>query len=249
MSINMPSLPPCRHRALFLDFDGTLVDIAPTPASVEVPAGLGATLLALKDKLNGAVAIITGRRISDIDDLIGQVDVPIAGVHGSEVRLGAGGPISFAARQVNADAYAALNSTAALLPGAWIEDKETALSVHYRDVAPAAVAMLEAALTRALAPWSDRLAIRPGRKVFEVVSRDVSKGAALEAFMRLPRFAGRIPVMVGDDHADDVAMQAATRLGGAGLGVAGEYFPPQAAIFRNPAEVRTWLNQQIDEGD
>jgi trehalose 6-phosphate phosphatase len=179
--------------------------------------------------------------------MIGAQDVPIAGVHGAEFRHGARQPTSRMTAGVGADALAAVRAAAERVAGAWVEDKRSALSVHFRDVAPHEIEPLAARLNAALSTWTDRLTMRPGRKVFEIVQRDISKAAALGAMMKAPPFAGRVPVMIGDDHADDVAMQAAVRLGGFGLGVAGEYFTQDASTFRNPAEVRAWLHRQINE--
>lgn len=243
--IVVTSLYETPHRgraALFLDFDGTLIDIAPTPGTVEVPNGLGALLLKIKQALGGAVAIISGRPISEIDHLIGAIDVAIVGVHGAEVRIRVDDPIRSEVPPAPPQAITELRAAAAAFEGVWIEEKGSALAIHYRAAAPEIVGALERRLSGVLDPYSDHLIVSPGRKVFEVVPRTMSKGVALAAMMRRPAFAGRVPIMVGDDHSDESAMTSAERLGGYGLRVAGEHFPRDSATFRDPAAVRAWLN-------
>jgi trehalose 6-phosphate phosphatase len=225
--------------ALFIDIDGTLLDMAPTPDAVEVPPGLVDTLARLADSFNGAVALVTGRRLADVDRFFAPLKLPVSGVHGTEARAGRDGGASALADPVPAGLAAAVRSVARALPGTLVEDKGPALAVHFRS-APDSRAAIERELRRVVGHWGG-YALRNGRQVLEVVPKGHSKATGLAWLMQLPAFAGRRPVMIGDDHGDEPALEAAERLGGIGLRVAGEHFGADAADFRSPAGVRAWL--------
>ncbi len=226
--------------ALFLDFDGTLVEIAPGPADVVVPGDLAMMLATVTERLNGALAILTGRPIADIDGFLTPLQPVAAGVHGAEVRQASAGTIEPRSFPIAAPVVGAVRAIAGSVAGAIVELKSASIAVHYRQV-PAAEPVIEAALARLVADSADHLILCRGRKVLEIVPAHVSKGAALETLMRLPAFRGRRPIMIGDDLSDLTAFDAAIRLGGMGLKVAGEQFSPSDAVFANPAAVRTWL--------
>jgi trehalose 6-phosphate phosphatase len=226
--------------ALFLDLDGTLVDIAPTPDGVRVPEDLSGLLADLTRRLGGALAIVTGRPIHDVDRFLAPLAPVAAGVHGAEIRTSCRGEIRLSAEPIDAAVVTAVQQMAAAEAGAVVEIKRVSIAVHYR-LAPAAEPRIEAALQRILHAGPDHLILCRGRKVFEVVPAHVSKGAALETLLALPAFRGRRPVMIGDDISDQSAFAAAARLGGCGLKVAGEHFGGAEAFFSGPAEVRAWL--------
>ena len=163
-----------------------------------------------------------------------------AGVHGAEVRWTNGGAVERRAEEIDADVVAAVKSVVGGEPGAELELKHVSVAVHYRKV-PNAGARLETALRAVLEDGPDHLMLAAGRRVLEIVPRNVSKGRALESFMRLAAFQGRTPVMIGDDVTDETAFAAAGRMGGLGLKVAGEHFQRTDAHFAGPAEVRHWL--------
>jgi trehalose 6-phosphate phosphatase len=224
--------------ALFIDIDGTLLDMAPTPDAVRVPQGLVNTLTELAATFNGAVALITGRRVADADRFFAPLKLSASGVHGTEAR-GADGITRMLAEPVPADLTRAVCDVACALPGILVEEKGAGLAVHYRN-APEARANLELQLRQLIMGW-DRFTLRRGRKVLDVVPKAHSKGTGLAWLMQLPAFNGRRPVMIGDDHGDEPALEAAENLGGIGLKVAGEHFSRQGADFANPARVRAWL--------
>ncbi len=226
--------------ALFLDIDGTLIEIAATPDGVTIPEGLAKLLGDLQARLGGALAFLTGRPIADIDRLFAPLAPVAAGVHGAEVRVVPQGEVVCKAAPIDAGIVRAVRGVADKHAGAMVETKHASIAVHYRQ-APGLASQLEAALMRVLDDGPDHLILARGRQVFEIVPRHVSKGAALEAFMTLPAFAGRRPVMIGDDLPDQSAFEAAARLGGKGLKVAGEQFPRAEADFAGPADVRAWL--------
>lgn len=226
--------------ALFLDVDGTLIDIASTPGAVQVAEGLTDVLEASTARLGGALAILTGRPIGDIDQFFAPLSLVAAGVHGTEMRTEPGGPVGLFAEHLDRSVLAAVERLADLEPGIIVEPKLTSVAVHHR-LAPGAGPRLEAALETILADGPDHLILCRGRKVFEIVPRYISKGTALERLMRLEQFRGRTPVMIGDDTSDQSAFEAAERLGGVGLKVCGERFSAAEADFGGPGEVRDFL--------
>ncbi|HEY7552889.1 MAG TPA: trehalose-phosphatase [Hyphomicrobiaceae bacterium] len=225
--------------ALFIDIDGTLLDMAPTPDAVRVPPGLIATLTHLSETFSGAVALITGRRVADADRFFAPLKLAMSGVHGAEARNGRDGRTALLAGPVPDGLVAVVHRVALARPGILVEDKGSALAVHYRNV-PEARPELELELRRAVARW-EGFAVRTGRKVLDVVPEAHSKATGLAWIMALPAFRGRRPIMIGDDHGDEPAIRAAARLGGVGLTVAGEHFDPERADFLTPASVRSWL--------
>lgn len=226
--------------ALFLDLDGTLIDIAGTPDGVSIPEDLVKLLDQVQLRLGGAFAILTGRPIGHVDRLLAPMTPVAAGVHGAELRSLPNGTIICKAAPINDGIVRAVHDVAERHAGAIVEMKSASIAVHYRQ-APALASQLEAALKQILNDCPNGLILARGRQVLEIVPRDVSKGAALEEIMSLPTFAGRRPIMIGDDLPDLSALEAAIRLGGRGLKVAGEQFTRADADFYCPADVRAWL--------
>ncbi len=234
-----------RTLALFLDLDGTLIDIAKRPELAKTPPGLVDLLLELSNRLDGAMAIVTGRAIATLDTLLAPARLRAAGVHGAEIRARAGGKVELLATPLERSFVKAVRELARLHPGVLVEPKTSAIAVHYRG-AEAQAAELERRL-RALIPLAGGAHdLRPGKKVMEVTPRNVSKGAALREFMRRPPFHGRRPIVIGDDFTDLSAFEAAKAFGGKGLRVAGEFFPAAEADFSSTAETRKWLRDLAD---
>jgi len=240
------TLPPmemvqAKDSALFLDLDGTLVDIATTPDRIRVPADLVPLLARLSVALGGALGIITGRSLADIDCFLAPLRLVGAGVHGAEFRTEVDGQIRSIAEPLAPSVIEAVSKLVSFDRGIIIEPKRCSIAVHYR-LAPAAGPRLEAALRRILMGGPDHLILCQGRKVIEVVPRHVSKGAALDRLLQLPAFHGRRPIMIGDDVSDQSALELAARRDGQGLRVAGEHFGRKEADFDGPAHVRAWLS-------
>lgn len=233
------------HPALFLDLDGTLLDIAPTPETVRVEPGLVELLLALREALGGAVAIVTGRRIADVDALLAPARFVAAGLHGAEYRTHETETIRSVAPHLPDELVAALRRLETRIAGVRVETKGQAVAVHWRDVPDAAPA-LWSLLGEILEAIPADLVLSRGRMVYELVPRHVSKGVALEVLSELPAFSGRTPVMIGDDVADAEAFATAERLGGIGLAVAGETWSSADAAFASPREVRLWLSHLLE---
>lgn len=236
------------HRsALFLDLDGTLIDIGTTPHDVVVPVGLVTTLSTLVDRFNGAVAIVTGRPIHDADQLLLPLQLVTAGVHGIQLRRTRGGAIETAAPMLPRELLRAIQAVAANFEGIVVEPKGAAVAVHYR-MAPASRSAIEHALIGLVESYGQHLTLSHGRMVYEVMPRVYSKGGAIRVLMQLADFRGRKPIMIGDDAPDVSAQNVAIEMGGSGLRVCGEYFAAACSDFANPVEVRRWLAGVLELG-
>jgi trehalose 6-phosphate phosphatase len=225
--------------ALFLDFDGTLAELAPRPDAVVVPLTLGPLLLELHGRLGGALALVTGRAQVDIDALLGPLPLPAAFEHGAVRRTAQGQTERLATPDLRA-ALSVAQALAARHPGLLVEHKQTAVALHYR-LAPALEALCVARMQAAIAAGED-LQLLHGKAVVEVKSARVSKGLAIQAFMREAPFTGRVPVFAGDDVTDEPGFAVVQRLGGAGIKVGAG---PSAARYRldNPVAVHDWLQR------
>lgn len=223
--------------ALFLDFDGTLVDLAPEPESIVVPPGLVDTLGVLSDYLDGALALISGRPIEQLDRFLHPLHLPVAGVHGAERRSGDGDVTLLATHPLQH-----VEQTAAALvarhPGLRVERKRGSLALHYRH-APELEALCLRAMEEAVAA-SPGLTLLRGKMVAEAKPHCATKGHAIEAFLQEPPFAGRSPVFVGDDFTDETGFATVQRLHGIGVKVGDG---PTAARHRveSPAALRDQL--------
>jgi trehalose 6-phosphate phosphatase len=217
-----------------------VLDIAAAPMSVSTPHDLTGTLRRLQRLLGGAVAILTGRKVDDVDRLLAPLKLIAAGVHGGEFRLEPYGEIEVAYDPIPEPILAAVERLARSVPGVIVERKGISVAMHYR-----AVPMMEPVLARELhdllASHSNRMVLSHGRRVIELMAGSWTKGTALKRLMETPRFRGRQPLMIGDDSPDEAALETAARLGGLGLKVKGEHFKGGAIDFRDPAHVRRWL--------
>jgi trehalose 6-phosphate phosphatase len=210
---------PAHDWALFLDFDGTLAEIAERPDDVSVHPPLPSTLAAVSEALDGALAIVSGRPLLEIDALLAPLTLPVAGLHGLERRDG-GGRVARAnapsgelksARRVLADFVRGA-------PGLVLEDKGLTLALHFRQ-SPARRAECRRAVDRALADGSGALHVLEGKMVYEIKPAEIDKGKAIAAFLSEPPFAGRVPVFAGDDITDEDGFAMVNRLGGVSIRV------------------------------
>ncbi len=233
----MDTLPKAPQRAaLFLDFDGTLVDIAPTPDAVVVPPDLPALLARLSRGLDGALAVVSGRPVAQLAALL-PVPLVLAGDHGAALRLDAASPVEAPALpDPPPDWIEAARRLAAAHPGALVEAKSHGFVLHYRQ-APAAGEPARA-LLEGLLGQSGGFALLPARMAWEVKPDGVSKGTAVATLMARPPFAGRTPIFVGDDVTDEAGMAAARAAGGLGLRL--------QDAFGTPEVFRAWLARLAD---
>jgi len=225
-----PVLTP--GHALFLDIDGTLIDLAATPDSVIVPPGLLDTLRDVQTRLGQALAFLSGRKLADIDRLF-PLHLPCGAEHGLLLRGTDGNITRLVHRLAAYDHWLKIfNRYAEAMPGILVEEKEFSLVLHYRR-APEHEAELRALVTRLIAEADDAVLL-PAHCAFELKPKSGNKADALSYFMSLPPFAGRIPVFIGDDTTDLPAIARANALGGVGLHVAEDFGGSTEAV-------RQWL--------
>jgi trehalose 6-phosphate phosphatase len=225
---------------LFLDIDGTLLDMALTPSTVHVPPGLAELLGIVATRLSGALAIVTGRPIAEADELLRPMKFVAAGVHGAEMRTTATGEIKPLTPSFSPALLGDIRTAAISMPGVVTEDKGTGIALHYR-LAPELRDSLLITLQALMPKYPGQFTICEGRKVVEILPVGFSKGRALRQLACLPEFSNRIPIMIGDDIADVDAFRVAETMGGFGLKVAGENFSKAEASFTGPADVLAWL--------
>jgi trehalose 6-phosphate phosphatase len=241
--------PPALNEnlALFLDFDGTLVNLAPTPDSIVVPEGLASVLERLLRRQGGAVAIVSGRALNDVFGYLQPYMGPGAGSHGLELRMADGHMVEpepgvgSVAQAILAQAQELAKTNSSLIA----EQKAWSASLHYRN-APELEAECAAVMHKAVAAHEGWEVIH-GKMVFEARPMDVTKGTAVEAMMAQPPFAGRVPVFIGDDRTDEDGMRAAMALGGYGIKVGtGE----SVADYRldDPEAVIAYLENYVEQG-
>jgi trehalose 6-phosphate phosphatase len=223
--------------ALFLDFDGTLVELAPTPGAVHVDERLTRLLTTLSQRLDGRLAIVSGRPVETLRELLPPA-LLIVGSHGLEFGTPDGAidlPLRPSAFAVIVEHMARL---AAEHPGLVVEDKPLGAALHYRQLPEAEAACLE--LAAALAEEHD-LHLQPGKMMIEVRAPGGDKGSAIERLMREPDMQGARPVFMGDDLTDEPGFEAAAKLGGAGI-LVGPVRPTQAQYrLESVAAAIAWL--------
>ena len=208
------ALPPVADWALFLDVDGTLLEHAARPDAVRVAAAVHRLLEALRLATRGALALISGRAIDDIDVLFAPLRLPVAGQHGAERRDAAGRLHRHqGATEAVRRAAARLGAFAARHAGLVFEDKGHNLALHYRQ-APAAAQAAQAALRAAALELGGDYEVLEGKMVVEIKPAGRDKGRAIDEFMAEPPFAGRTPVFIGDDVTDEFGFGVVNRLGG-----------------------------------
>ncbi len=242
MSSKLP--PPLgRDGALFLDFDGTLVGLAPTPESIEIPPALVPLLEDLGDQLGGALAVVSGRQIDAIDRFLAPLRLPVAGEHGVQ-RRDAKGHMQEQRPPDLIPILEAANELARVHEGLLVERKHAAIALHYR-LAPQLEAVCRDAMSRAIA---DRplLELMHGKFVFEIKPTGVNKGTAIDAFMTEAPFAGRVPFFAGDDTTDETGFAVVQPRGGIAIKVGAG---PSIAQHRleSPRAVYEWLVQMRDQ--
>lgn len=239
----VPPLPDA-ESAWFLDIDGTLLEIAPTPSTVKVEDGLPELIRRLHQRCGGALALITGRPVSDVDRLFPGLRLPVAGQHGLERRDATGTVHRHPPEDADLPWLAALvKATVARLEGVWVEDKGLSIAVHYR-ANPAAQAAVDAALRGVLIDAGAALSLQPGKCVLEIKPEGRDKGSAIREFMAEQPFAGRRPVFVGDDVTDEFGFAEVNGLGGLAVKVGeGETAAPWR--LRDVGEVHAWLAKTL----
>ncbi len=237
-----PPLDPLKH-ALFLDVDGTLVGIQERPELVVPEPDLSALLTKLGVRMHGAIAILTGRTILDTDRILERVVPCVAGVHGQECRIDdvivheSSLPESWLAARA---ALAHQLTVSELDPH--VEDKATALALHYRHVPEQSAAIRQ--IVESVAAAHGLRALH-GKLVSELLPGGANKGAALKALMKKAPFTGRVPVAVGDDVTDEDAFAAANGFGGISILVGSPRTTAALYTLDDSESVRAWLKEGL----
>ncbi|GAB2502044.1 trehalose-phosphatase [Lysobacter humi (ex Lee et al. 2017)] len=238
----LPAPPPVQpHWALFLDIDGCLLDFADHPDDVDVPPGLHDDIARLRQALGGALALVSGRSLAQIDALFPEMQLEAAGLHGLQLRAGLTGDAGPAA---NVDDLVrvreAAEQVAGAHPGARVEDKGIALALHWR-AAPQARSALEAIAASAVSQMPG-YRLQHGNCVVELRPDGHHKGTAIERLMRTSPFEGRLPVYAGDDFTDEDGFMTTNSLGGLSI-IVGDRRPTTARHgIRDTAALRAWLS-------
>ncbi|MCJ2089398.1 trehalose-phosphatase [Methylobacterium sp. E-005] len=234
--------------ALFLDFDGTLAEIAPRPDAVVVEPGLVETLERLRDRLGGALAIVTGRPVTVIDGFLAPARLDAAGLHGVERRVG--GALSGGQAEDHPDLrrqVARLEAASAALPNVLIEDKGASVAVHWRLAGADDAARAEALVKAAAEALGLEYRLQLGKAVGEIVPAQATKAHAIRAFMEQSPYRGRVPVFLGDDRTDEIAFASVNADGGIAVRV-GDGETVARRRLPDPAAVRALLRDWAEGG-
>jgi trehalose 6-phosphate phosphatase len=236
-----PGHPNPATIAVLLDIDGTLIEIAPTPHEVRVPASLKHVLGTLRDRMGGALALVSGRPLADIDRLFEPLQVAAVGGHGAENRLTADGEIDRSrVKLLDPDLRRRLLAIASATPGVLAEDKGYSIALHYR-LAPDQEQRIRAEIGALCAELPHlRLEVLPGKSLFEIKPPSFNKGVAVRQLMKHPPFRGRRPIFFGDDVTDESVFKVMPEFDGLAFSV-GRRFPGTNGYFATPREVRHWL--------
>jgi trehalose 6-phosphate phosphatase len=239
-------LPPFGELAVLLDIDGTLLDLAPTPREVWVPPGLAETLKGLLERTSGALALVSGRSLNDIDLIFAPEQFPAVGGHGAEMRLSTDNEaVATHAPPMDKELKRRLAAIAKLSPGILLEDKGYSLALHYRLAPHAEKAIYEAvSLIRADLPNAP-IEVLPGKSVCEIKHSGFNKASGVRELMLHEPFKGRRPIFIGDDVTDETVFAIMPELRGLAFSV-GRRAQGVAGLFDEPSDVRQWLAQLLD---
>jgi trehalose 6-phosphate phosphatase len=235
------------QSAILLDIDGTLLDLAPTPREVWVPPNLSTTLNRLLARTSGALALVSGRSLNDIDLIFAPEQFPAVGGHGAEMRISADSEaVATHAPPMDKELKRRLAAIAKLSPGILLEDKGYSLALHYR-LAPHAEKAIYAAvsLIRADLPNAP-IEVLPGKCVCEIKHSGFNKATGVVELMTHEPFRGRRPIFIGDDVTDEAVFGIMPDLGGLAFSV-GRRAKGVADHFDEPRDVRNWLAHLLDD--
>src|SRR5476649_393076 len=235
------------HCAILLDIDGTLLDLAPTPREVWVPPGLAATLKRLLHQTSGAMALVSGRSLNDIDLIFAPEIFPAVGGHGAEMRISTDNEaVAAHAPPMDKELKRRLAAIARLSPGILLEDKGYSLALHYRLAPHAEKAIYEAiSLIRADLPNAP-IEVLPGKCVCEIKHSGFNKASGVIELMSHAPFKGRRPVFIGDDVTDETVFAIMPEFSGVAFSV-GRRARSVAGHFDEPRDVREWLAHLLDD--
>jgi trehalose 6-phosphate phosphatase len=234
-------------HALFLDIDGTLLELALTPDGVEVPASLVSMLQRLSISLDGAIAFVSGRTIAAIDRLFNPLVLPAVGVHGSEIRThGAALPADERLSTALQAVVPALQQAVGQIRGVQLENKGSAVALHYRGAPERGRDVLQLA-EKSVAHLGGEFGALLGKCVVEIRPRHLTKGTAIERLMTEAPFRGRTPIFAGDDRTDEDAFEVVNRLGGISVHIGDNAASVAKYRLADPDALRAWLQQLADD--
>jgi trehalose 6-phosphate phosphatase len=231
--------PLSRDQALFLDFDGTLVEIAPAPDLIQVPAELPQLLAQLTDRLGGAVAVVSGRPLDQLADMLAPFTGGIAGAHGLEWRCSDGNVTRCLDRPELRRFRPLIAAFATRHEGILLEDKGCSVALHYRQ-APSLGAVCHGLVRQAVDESNGELVAVAGKMVIELMPRSAGKGRAIAGFLADAPFHGRSPMFLGDDTTDEDGFALVNRLGGVSVHVGGGATIAHYSLA-TVGDVWTWL--------
>jgi trehalose 6-phosphate phosphatase len=240
-------VPHLNETALLLDIDGTLLDLAPTPREVWVPPGLAKTLNRLLARTSGALALVSGRSLNDIDLIFAPEQFPVVGGHGAEMRLATDSEaVAAHAPPMDKELKLRLAAIAKLSPGILLEDKGYSLALHYRLAPHAEKAIYEAvSLIRADLPNAP-IEVLPGKSVCEIKHSGFNKASGVIELMKHEPFKGRRPLFIGDDVTDETVFAIMPDMNGLAFSV-GRRARGVAGHFDEPSDVRAFLAHLLDD--
>jgi trehalose 6-phosphate phosphatase len=240
-------VPHLSETAVLLDIDGTLLDLAPTPREVWVPPGLARTLNGLLQRTSGALALVSGRSLNDIDLIFAPEQFPGVGGHGAEMRLSTDSEaVATHAPPMDKELKRRLAAIAKLSPGILLEDKGYSLALHYRLAPHAEKAIYEAvSLIRADLPNAP-IEVLPGKCVCEIKHAGFNKASGVLELMKHEPFKGRRPIFIGDDVTDETVFAIMPDLNGLAFSV-GRRAQGVAGHFDEPSDVRAFLARLIED--
>jgi trehalose 6-phosphate phosphatase len=248
-AVPVPSslVPHLSETAVLLDIDGTLLDLMPTPREVWVPPGLAKTLNRLYQRTGGALALVSGRSLNDIDLIFAPDVFPAVGGHGAEMRIeGDNDAVASHAPPLDRELKRRLAAIAKLSPGILLEDKGYSLALHYR-LAPHAEKAIYAAVSLIRADLPDApIEVLPGKQVCEIKHSGFSKASGVRELMAHPPFKGRKPFFIGDDVTDESVFAIMPDLDGIAFSV-GRRARGVAGHFDAPSDVREFLAHLLDD--
>jgi trehalose 6-phosphate phosphatase len=248
-TVPVPSslVPHLSETAILLDIDGTLLDLMPTPREVWVPPGLTKTLNRLLVKTSGALAMVSGRSLNDIDLIFAPDQFPAVGGHGAEMRIEPDAEsVAAHAPPMDKELKRRLAAIAKLSPGILLEDKGYSLALHYR-LAPHAEKAIYAAvsLIRADLPNAP-IEVLPGKCVCEIKHSGFTKATGVRELMTREPFKGRRPLFIGDDVTDETVFAIMPDFDGLAFSV-GRRAKGVAGHFDSPDDVRQFLAHLLDD--
>lgn len=235
---------PGRDDALFLDLDGTLLELEATPSAVRADAALRRLMGTLQGELGGALAVVSGRAVADIDRILAPLILPAAGQHGLEWRGADGALHRHPIPDIDGDIPAALERFAGAHPGTLFEAKGASWALHYRQ-RPEAGRAAAALVTELGASAGPGWEVLQGKMVAELRPAGIHKGAGIARLRDHPPFAGRPPIFVGDDWTDEDGFRAVNDAGGVSVAVAVDRETSARYRLGGVADVHDWLRQSL----